>query len=145
MTVEGRLPSDPGTPPGPSTRPRRLPCPRISVADKNCSPRASGDILQIIRAAATTHHLARPVPMTTCITVAFGIAFGSSARVYRPRSPASPRRSRFDPRGNLREHQEAQDPESKTEGQIKAWCQVGRKRSIGIMICGAKDNGAGAE
>lgn len=61
------------------------------------------------------------------LTVAFGIAFGSSARVYRPRSPASPRRSRFDPRGNLREHQEAQNPESKTEGKIKAWCQVGDK------------------
>jgi hypothetical protein len=110
-----------------------LPSPRVCVVDKNRSPRAAGDILRIIRAAATAHSLcAYPVAhggvltgrLGTAFRIAFRIAFGPSSRAYRPRSPGSPRRPRFDPRSSLREHWETRDPESKTEGKIKAWCHV---------------------
>jgi hypothetical protein len=47
------------------------------------------DILWIIRAAATTIITSRvPCRLTPCSPAAFGFAFGSSARVYRPRSPS---------------------------------------------------------
>jgi len=56
----------------------------------------------------------------------------------------SPRRPRFGSARPLREHREARDPESKTEGKIKAWCHVGDKCWIGIMIFGVIGYGAGA-
>ena len=73
------------------------------------SPRASGADEDVL-----TGHLLGPPPdhRRACI-----------GPVHR----ASPGRPPFDPRSALREHREARNPESKTEGKIKAWCQVGYK------------------
>ncbi len=59
-----------------------LPSPPISVADKNCSPRASGTSSGSSARRRRPIHLARPVPMTTCSPAAFGTASGASARVF---------------------------------------------------------------
>ena len=95
-----------------------LPSPPISVADKNCSPRASGTSSGSSARLRRPIHLARPVPMTTCSPAAFGTASGSP-RIRAGRSPASPRRPRFDPRGSLREQGGISEPGVEDGGQDK--------------------------
>jgi hypothetical protein len=75
----------------------------------------------------------------SCLPGAFRTASGPSALVYRPRSPASPRRPRFCRRGVLREHREARAPESKTEGKIKAWCHAFGKSAIQLTKNGVTE------
>jgi hypothetical protein len=101
VAIEDGPPAASGESPGPSTRLRRFLHVAYPVAVKNWSPRA-WDILRI----------------------AFGPPPDDSRACLGAVHRASPRRPRFDPRRILREYREARDPESKTEGKIKASCQV---------------------
>jgi hypothetical protein len=123
---------------------RRFPLPGASMATRKTHPH-----LLVIRGTVYTHptpvRFAGPIAVDDCPS---SPSPGHRQSSRRPYLRVVRRASTQHPRSNhpriLRQHREVGTRSRKTEGKIKAWCQVGRKRWMGIMILRAKDDGAGA-
>src|SRR5579872_478524 len=115
------------------------------------TPSVSSNVSGIVDAAAAGIPTTRDVRFLVAgpLDVEHSVLF-ASANIYgtvRARSrlvlPASPRRLRLGPRGHPSRASGSSEPDFEEGRQDKGVVPNGRKRWIGIMIFGDKDNGAG--